>query len=78
MLTLPHPRARERAFVLVPWAEANPRALLPISPERKVAVIHQAYVVSRADEAAGQNAVNPLRAMRAELILPSAHKVEGE
>ena len=29
ILTLPHPRARERAFVLVPWAEADPRATLP-------------------------------------------------
>jgi 2-amino-4-hydroxy-6-hydroxymethyldihydropteridine diphosphokinase len=28
-LTLPHPRARERAFVLVPWAEADPQATLP-------------------------------------------------
>lgn len=28
-LTLPHPRARERAFVLVPWAEADPDAALP-------------------------------------------------
>jgi 2-amino-4-hydroxy-6-hydroxymethyldihydropteridine diphosphokinase len=28
-LTLPHPRARERAFVLVPWAEADPGATLP-------------------------------------------------
>jgi 2-amino-4-hydroxy-6-hydroxymethyldihydropteridine diphosphokinase len=28
-LTLPHPRARERAFVLVPWAEADPAATLP-------------------------------------------------
>lgn len=28
-LTLPHPRARERAFVLVPWAEADPGAVLP-------------------------------------------------
>ncbi|MDO5749730.1 MAG: 2-amino-4-hydroxy-6-hydroxymethyldihydropteridine diphosphokinase [Rothia sp. (in: high G+C Gram-positive bacteria)] len=63
VLTLPHPRARERAFVLVPWAEANPQALLPISPDRKVAVVHQAYVVSRADEAAGQNAVTDLRGM---------------
>lgn len=24
VLTLPHPRARERAFVLVPWAEVDP------------------------------------------------------
>ncbi|GAA2845213.1 2-amino-4-hydroxy-6-hydroxymethyldihydropteridine diphosphokinase [Streptosporangium fragile] len=27
-LTLPHPRAHERAFVLVPWAEADPDASL--------------------------------------------------
>jgi len=28
-LTLPHPRAHERAFVLVPWAEADPGAEIP-------------------------------------------------
>ncbi|MBO3751853.1 2-amino-4-hydroxy-6-hydroxymethyldihydropteridine diphosphokinase [Streptosporangiaceae bacterium NEAU-GS5] len=28
-LTLPHPRAHERAFVLVPWAAADPAAELP-------------------------------------------------
>ena len=28
-LTLPHPRAFERAFVLVPWALMNPAAVLP-------------------------------------------------
>ncbi|PFG40298.1 dihydroneopterin aldolase/2-amino-4-hydroxy-6-hydroxymethyldihydropteridine diphosphokinase [Georgenia soli] len=28
-LTLPHPRAHERAFVLAPWARAEPTAVLP-------------------------------------------------
>jgi 2-amino-4-hydroxy-6-hydroxymethyldihydropteridine diphosphokinase len=28
-LTLPHPRAHERAFVLVPWAALDPTAVLP-------------------------------------------------
>ena len=28
-LTLPHPRAHERAFVLAPWHAADPQALLP-------------------------------------------------
>ena len=28
-LTLPHPRAHERAFVLAPWAEVDPDAELP-------------------------------------------------
>ena len=28
-LTLPHPRAHERAFVLGPWAEVAPESVLP-------------------------------------------------
>ena len=28
-LTLPHPRAAERAFVLVPWWSVDPEAQLP-------------------------------------------------
>ena len=28
-LTLPHPRARQRAFVLVPWLEVDPQARVP-------------------------------------------------
>jgi 2-amino-4-hydroxy-6-hydroxymethyldihydropteridine diphosphokinase len=29
VLTLPHPRARERAFVLAPWHDIDPEAVLP-------------------------------------------------
>jgi 2-amino-4-hydroxy-6-hydroxymethyldihydropteridine diphosphokinase len=29
VLTLPHPRAHERAFVLMPWLDADPAAVLP-------------------------------------------------
>ncbi|MEU6531737.1 2-amino-4-hydroxy-6-hydroxymethyldihydropteridine diphosphokinase [Streptomyces sp. NPDC046928] len=29
VLTLPHPRAHERAFVLAPWLDLDPEALLP-------------------------------------------------
>ena len=28
VLTLPHPRAHERAFVLLPWSEVDPKAVL--------------------------------------------------
>ncbi|GAA1608323.1 2-amino-4-hydroxy-6-hydroxymethyldihydropteridine diphosphokinase [Nonomuraea maheshkhaliensis] len=28
-LTLPHPRAHERAFVLVPWSKADPEGVVP-------------------------------------------------
>ena len=29
ILTIPHPRANDRAFVLIPWREMNPSAVLP-------------------------------------------------
>ena len=28
-LTLPHPRATQRAFVMIPWAQADPQFVLP-------------------------------------------------
>jgi 2-amino-4-hydroxy-6-hydroxymethyldihydropteridine diphosphokinase len=37
VLTLPHPRAHERAFVLVPWLDADPTAVLP--PHGSVAAL---------------------------------------
>ncbi|MDA3022876.1 MAG: 2-amino-4-hydroxy-6-hydroxymethyldihydropteridine diphosphokinase [Actinomycetota bacterium] len=38
VLTLPHPRAGEREFVLVPWLEIDPNAVLPgIGPVRELA-----------------------------------------
>lgn len=38
-LTLPHPRAHERAFVLAPWASADPQARLRVG--RKVVPVAQ-------------------------------------
>lgn len=52
VLTLPHPRAHERAFVLVPWSEVDPTAALPDG--RGVALLAARYagtdgVVRRTD-----------------------------
>jgi 2-amino-4-hydroxy-6-hydroxymethyldihydropteridine diphosphokinase len=45
VLTLPHPRAAERAFVLVPWVEIDPRpelaaqlARLPVADRESVRI----------------------------------------
>ncbi|MFI6509588.1 2-amino-4-hydroxy-6-hydroxymethyldihydropteridine diphosphokinase [Streptosporangium sp. NPDC050855] len=54
-LTLPHPRAHERAFVLVPWVRADPGAVLS---GRRVADLlaglDQAYVRPRTDLVLGR------------------------
>jgi 2-amino-4-hydroxy-6-hydroxymethyldihydropteridine diphosphokinase len=34
-LTLPHPRAHQRAFVLIPWLEAEPGAVLEVDGVRR-------------------------------------------
>ena len=47
-LTLPHPRAVERGFVLVPWAEADPEATLPDG--RRVADLALAWQAAAHDE----------------------------
>ena len=48
-LTLPHPHAHERAFVLVPWADLDPGAVLPGrgSVAELVAVVGTADVTLR-------------------------------
>lgn len=44
-LVLPHPRAHERGFVLVPWAQVDPRATLRVGGE----VVPVADLVTRLD-----------------------------
>lgn len=50
-LTLPHPRAHQRAFVLVPWHDVEPEALLAGrgTVSDLLAVIEQRGVEPRAD-----------------------------
>lgn len=67
-LTLPHPRAHERAFVLVPWAQANPRASITFcdaatGEQARHSVADLARRVRAADERAGVNAVRFMRDM---------------
>jgi 2-amino-4-hydroxy-6-hydroxymethyldihydropteridine diphosphokinase len=49
-LKLPHPRAHERAFVLVPWVEVDPRATLSGRPIAVLAdVVDRSGIRRRAD-----------------------------
>jgi 2-amino-4-hydroxy-6-hydroxymethyldihydropteridine diphosphokinase len=63
-LTLPHPRAHERAFVLVPWLEVAPDAWLP--GQGPVATL---------PAAAATNSVRKLTTER--LTLPAASQQQG-
>jgi dihydroneopterin aldolase/2-amino-4-hydroxy-6-hydroxymethyldihydropteridine diphosphokinase len=50
-LTLPHPRAYERGFVLVPWADVDPEAVLPGGgPVRTLLAALDATGVHRRDD----------------------------
>lgn len=51
VLTLPHPRAHERAFVLVPWLAVEPNALLSVAGQRVPVAALVAHLA--ADEVAG-------------------------
>ena len=57
-LTLPHPRAHERAFVLVPWLDADPDAVLrraarPVPVAELVAALDTTGVRLHADDPTG-------------------------
>lgn len=54
-LTLPHPRAHERAFVLVPWAALDPDALLSGKP------VGEWLAALPADEVAAVRPIGPLQ-----------------
>ena len=56
VLTLPHPRAGERAFVLAPWADLQPDALVDTPRGREALVT----ALARADDADGVQRVGAL------------------
>lgn len=61
-LTLPHPRAHERSFVLVPWAQVDPAAELP----------GYGSVVALRDRAVELEGVGAVRVTTWQLVVPPA------
>nr|WP_206037768.1 2-amino-4-hydroxy-6-hydroxymethyldihydropteridine diphosphokinase [Rhodococcus sp. HNM0569] len=57
-LTLPHPRAHERAFVLVPWLEVEPDAELVV--DGRAVRVDAALALLDADERDGVRADGPV------------------
>lgn len=51
VLTLPHPRAAERAFVLVPWLEVDPHATVHDTPIRDLLAMLDTCDIERVDAA---------------------------
>lgn len=67
VLTLPHPRAHERAFVLAPWHDADPDAVLP--GHGPVAVLLKGVLAaSEGDDSSGSH--GGIRRSTAELVVP--------
>ena len=63
MLTLPHPRAHERSFVLTPWARMDPEAHL---------------LVARSDESSGAVNYVPVSVAELSRDLNLTHEDAGE
>lgn len=57
-LTLPHPRAHERAFVLAPWAALDPAAVLRL-PDGTLAPVHE--LLASAPDRGGVRRLAPAR-----------------
>ncbi len=59
-LTLPHPRAHERAFVLVPWLELDPHAVLPgYGPVAALMGAESPAAISTGPNSTGPNSMGP-------------------
>ena len=71
-LTLPHPRAHERSFVLVPWLDADPNAVLDVDGTSAQPVAALLDALGR--DAPNDNGVWPADGM---LHLPDARPTVG-